>query len=55
MVCPRCGKDKYIHTNGKKQCLTCGYEEGGASGKGSRKPSSIQDAGSKSAANREEA
>ena len=38
MVCPECGKDKYIHTNGKKQCLTCGYEEGSAVAEGAENP-----------------
>ena len=55
MVCPRCGKDKYIRTSGKKQCLGCGYEEGSADDKGNGKPSSVQDASIESAADREEA
>jgi len=38
MVCPRCGKDKYIRTSGKKQCLGCGYEEGSAVAEGAENP-----------------
>jgi len=54
-MCPRCSKDKYIHTNGKRQCLGCGYERGDTDDKEGRKPSSIQDTSGESAADREEA
>jgi len=26
-MCPDCKSHRYIMTNGKKQCLSCGYEE----------------------------